>query len=261
MPQKFVLSSSLIIIISALFISCEGPEGPAGPVGDTQIWVDASISSNYYWSNGTGATVVINNCPVIPCVMIDATVLNLLPGSGNGEGDLCAGILFFEHDNIDILPGGKASLSVEYIDESGEYRTITGEVNLPGEFQILEPDTSAIDIVLGENLTFTWSSAVFAAGYRVIFTRNVVFNDLNGEHLYHNYYFNSVISDTSITFLNQDINPDTTSISEVIVAVGNFYLLACSGPCAANDDPNIAGDGEGYFRGYTFGGEVDCDSW
>ena len=245
MPQKFVLSSSLIIIISALFISCEGPEGPAGPAGDTQIWVDASISSNYYWSSGTGATVVINNCQVIPCVMINDTVLNFLPGS---SGDLIAGNLSFKHDNIDILPGDKASLSVEYIDEIGGECTIAGEVFLPGDFQIIDPS----GILYGDDINFVWTSSEHADGYRVYLYRYVFYYDHDSQFSNFHYSNSIAISDTFVTFAAEDINPDTSLVASIYSSHADIQVTAFAGPNESDSTPNISGEGQGYFYGYSW---------
>ena len=251
----------LIIIISTIMISCEGPEGPAGPLGDTQIWVTAEIGHIYYWNYDQSATVVVENCPVIPTVKINDTFLNHIPDSWTGGDYSGIGNLTFDIDSLNLQFGDSASLLIEYEDETGANRSITGEIALPGEFHIIDPPDTSINIIWGEDLTFTWSASEYASGYRVFFDRNVSYIAPSGEPVNFNYNVNTVITDTSITFPDQDINPDTSIIGYVNYTGGSFRVTAFNGPADADDELNIEGDGQGYFYGYTFGGWIFIDFW
>ena len=249
----------IIILLPILFISCEGPEGPAGPQGGTQIWVTAEVGPEW-WTWGNDARVLVENCPVIPSVKINDIPLVYLPGTYVGEVELSPGNLLFEYSNFNISPGENASLLIEFTDEAGENRAITGSVVTPGEFQLIEADTT-IELVWREDLTFTWSSAENASGYLVHFYRSVHYFDLNNESISFSYSFDNIVSDTTITFPAEVLNPDTSDIYNLYDCSGSFYITSFNGPSGANEASNIAGDGQGYFYSYSFGGRVYIDYW
>ena len=257
-------SQSIVLLIfpaSVIMFSCEGPQGPAGPIGDMQIWVTAEIGRIDYWDADHSAAVIIENCPVIPTVKINDTFLNHIPDSWTGGDYSGIGNLTFEVDSLNMQFGDSAALSIEFIDEGGVERNISGSAILPGEFHIIEPPDSSIDLVWGEDLTFIWSNSEHASGYRVDFSRNVSYITPGGEPVNFNYYVNTVISDTSITFPAQFLNPDSSLIGYVNSTGGTFRVSAFNGPADTGEQLNLEGDGQGYFYGYTFGGRIFIDWW
>ena len=260
MKQKHINLALAVILMALVLTSCEGPEGPAGPQGGTQIWVTAEVGPEW-WAVGNGARVTIENCPVIPSVNINGIPLTYMPGTNVGEVSLSPGNLLFECSNFNIQPGENASLLIEYEDLNGETRTITGDVVTPGQFQIIEPADTTIELVWGEDLSFTWSSAQDASGYLVHFYRSVQYFDLNNELNSFSYTFDNIVSDTTITFPAEILNPDSSDIYNLNNCFGSFYITAFNGPSGINEASNIAGDRRGYFYSYSLGGRVYIDYW
>ena len=250
----------IVLVISALILfSCEGPEGPAGPAGDTQIWVSADIGCKNYWNIVPESTVLIENCPVIPEVSINGTDLFYQPGAGNGEAFIGAGNLRFSHDDFDIQPGGEAVLEISFQDEEGDNKTITGEIALPGDFEITDPADTAITLIWGEDFTLTWNEAQNAAGYKVDFYRSVHYTDNLGQDASFNYSYYANTDSTSITFPAHLLNPDPSVVSGIVYSSGRFNVTAFSGPVESGEGGNISGDGQGFFYGYTFGGRIEIE--
>ena len=254
MKRKLWFIEIAAVILFLTFLSCEGPEGPAGPAGDTQIWVSADIGCKYSWSSVPYATVLIENCPVIPAVSINGTALYYQPGSGNGEVYVGAGNLKFDYDDFDIQPGESAVLEIGFQDDEGVEKSITGEIMLPGDFEITEPADTSITLVWGEDFTFAWTEAQDADGYKVDFYRYLSYTDNLGQDASFNYNHYTNTTSTSITYPASALNPDPSAVTSVFYSSGRFSVIAFSGPAESGAGGNITGDGQGFFYGYTYGG-------
>jgi len=123
-------------------------------------------------------------------------------------------------DSLIFSPGDQFSVSVQLED-----KTITGGAIIPGAFEILHPapnDTLPREDQYYVRLDATWSRSSRAAGYLVVLSSVVVYDDsVTRRNIYSYQSFSTV--DTTLSTLVGNIYGSGECTLEVIAYDGNYY--------------------------------------
>ncbi len=249
-PRKVLVAIGISITLPTWFMGCTGPEGPTGPPGPSVCFVHGFVRGPTVWTSSSLAYVTVMNTPTIPSVE-----LNDIPVTFLGIG-LSPAFEFLDFD-FPISPGDPAILRVSYVKDDGSPAAAHANIRLPGEFEIVSHDTSeVVSVPVGSGLTIQWSSSDGADVYWVLLESWYDYIDTTGNRQEYSCTVDTVVTDTSMTFLSSRIFPNADEIDEVTDSGGWIDLYGVSGPFEEGDKGNVVGDGIGFFCGVTFGGSI-----
>jgi len=241
---KFLCIYALLSIIF-IFIGCEncqGPEGPQGEPGNSVANIAGYLRCNSIEPWGE-AQVTVLNLNTIPSVAIND---QLLPHGLYSWA--------FYDFNFPIEVGDSAHLEVSYIDEDGNARLAGSTVVIPGIFSIIDtdPDTNVYGVIAlqpEDDFSVWWSNSAYADAYSIDLYLYCDYNDSLGNDSYYNFYFDTLITDTNITFPSEQLFPPDLEVTYINYLWGQLNILALNGAWQTGAEGNITGDGVGFFYG------------
>jgi hypothetical protein len=231
------------------FMNCKGPTGPEGPESPSFIYVTGGVEAPTPWDSTGDAYVEVSNTSEIPVVMINGIQLHLKYPFHTS--------LFYGSPDFPISAGDSANLLVWDGKVGANSRTAQANIRVPSQFEITSHDTSGIvTIVVGEELTLTWSSSSGAGNYWIDFYLDYDYRDTLGNEKQFCYSMDTLPTNTSITFSPSQLFPNMGEIDTILGSFGDFRISATHGPCQEGEEGNVTGDGMGFFVGWTYGGDL-----
>jgi hypothetical protein len=167
----------------------------------------------------------------------------------------------FIDENVNINAGDSINLRITYKKSDGSIGITQANTVMPGQFQILDYDTSIVDtIALGSGFGAGWSKANDARYYKVQLT-------IDYTYMNHNYYddvkkrfktfhlqLDTICVDTQLALDSQRLFPDIEQIDSIHYSGGWFSIEAVKAPMYSGDESDFTGDGNGFIWTNTFGG-------
>lgn len=245
----------LILILSLLsfLLGCEGPEGPQGPAGTYPIIVNGYLNASPYDTVNTAyASLYISKAPSIATVTINDTIIPFY--------DFFSVDMYYRDTDFPISRGDSAHLFITYSDANGDSAIAWSDIILPGDFEIITPDTDYIDLAFGSDIEFVWTSSIGAEAYNIGFSFSCTYYDTSGLIRYsYRDLDSSPYYDTSITYTAEEIFPAPEEVDSLAYGGGHFSVNAFCGPCEEGMEGNVLGDAIGFFTANTYGGVVHID--
>ncbi len=250
----------IFLFLSLIIIACKGPEGPrgpAGPPGSPVIYVSGYIYPscydtlcNFYYTH-----IDVAFPPSVPYVKLNDEEIPLQ------RWDYYYSTYVFHYDKYDTAnfsPGDEILLEVVYKKPSGKSAKAYTQIHIPGDFDIISPDTSEFCLQLGSSLTIEWTESQGADCYRAYLYLHYHYYDTSGYYKCITIEKDTTINSTSVIFPAEALFPNIGEISQVDYSYGYSYVWAQSGPVIKEGEMgNIRGDGYGFFWSTYYGGYLN----
>ncbi|MCK4352990.1 hypothetical protein KAW65_06235 [candidate division WOR-3 bacterium] len=246
--RNFLTSLAALLII----VGCKGTQGPAGPPGT--VTQKPYVIGGLYKGIGypyppveySYAYVEVYHTSSIPVVTINGDTLPLEHYYYGGDMWRCSygWYTYWRDDTISLF--GDSTYVLEVIHSEG---VAQAEVKMPGEFEVIEPDTSDT-LHRGEDLNIIWTTSKGAEWYKIYLSIHYSYIDTSGEYEYFCKYFEPLLQATDTTYFVSGSELFPADIDSVRYGDGYLYIYAGSGDAIEpGATGNITGDGAGFFWG------------
>ena len=149
--KPFIGILTLVAIMSLL--GCENFEGPQGPPGSTPLSINGTIQTADSDSAGTASVSLYLSLPLPEeSVTINDTIVPYISSFVSSD-------YHYSRYDFPLFCGDTARLYVNFTDFEGRETYAWSEIVLPGEFEIIEPDTNYFEYVIGSDFSASWTSS------------------------------------------------------------------------------------------------------